>query len=130
MITHRMLGLLHTRLVANAPRQAGSDEYRMGVDDTIAAVRRLIDAGVPGGPTTSGTTASNDDTARPHQTRLAAEYLQLEMTSLLRTIDSIVQPSNAPRRPATSDVSSLLDARTHLVQARGALMQAHRSASG
>lgn len=53
MITQRMLGLLHARLVASAPPQTGSHEYRIGVDDAIAAVRRLIQAGMPSSPATT-----------------------------------------------------------------------------
>lgn len=129
MITPRMLGLLHTRLVANAPRQAGSHEYRMGVDDAIAAMQRLVEAGGPGGAASTWMGQGSEETAGPDRTHLAAEYLQLEMTSLLRTIDSMLQRSSTAQLPDDAETSALLDAKAHLVQARGALMQAHESAS-
>lgn len=126
MITHGMLELLHARLVANAPRQAGSDEYRMGVDDTIAAVRRLIESATSSGSTAVWRAA---EPAGADQTDLAAEYLQLEMTSLLSTIDSLLEQSGPPRPPGNTETTSLLDAKAHLVQARGALRQTHGSVS-
>lgn len=127
MLTHRMLGLLHTRLVAGAPRQAGSHEYRMGVDDTIAAVRRLVEAGMAGGSTADW---APETTEGPDQTQLAAEYVELEMASLLRTIDSILRPPSAALPPDDTAVSSLWQARDHLVQARGALRQTRGSVPG
>lgn len=123
MLTHRMLGLLQGRLAANAPQQAGSHEYLAGVDDAVAAVCRLVEA--------QGTSTTTWLPEQPARTRLAAEYLQLEMTSLVWMIDSELS-APSPDHPGDEGLanSALLEARAHLVRARAALLQTPCSEAG
>ncbi len=118
MLTSRMLGLLQHRLAAHAPQRAGSHEYIAGVDDAIAAVRRLVEVSSPGSSTTTWLPEE------PRRTRLAAEYLRLEMHSLIWMIDSLLQQAG-PRELGHGEVptSWLQEARAHLVQAAAALQQ-------
>ncbi len=115
-----MLELLRHRLLANGPQRAGSHEYATGVDDAIAAVRRLIEAEATGG-STDPTWPSED----PEPTRLAHEYLQLELSSLVSTINATLL-SLSPAQPADNERRmSLSEAREHVNLARASLGQ-HR----
>lgn len=111
-----MLELLRHRLLSNAPQRAGAHEYVTGVDDAIAAVRRLIEAGTSDTSTT--TTWPPDD---PDPTRLAHEYLQLELTSLVSMINATLRRLS-PSQPAnTATRASLFEAKDHVVRARASL---------
>lgn len=122
MLTSRMLGLLQHRLAANAPQQAGSPEYLAGVDDAIGAVRRLVDVSDHGsGPTTWLP-------EEPRRTRLAAEYLELEMRSLVWMLDSLLQQADDPAPGhGALPTTSLQEARDHLARATAALRQTQAS---
>lgn len=118
MLNPRMLELVRHRLLTNGPQRPGGHDYVTGIDDAIAAVGRLIEAETTGGPPT--TTWTPDD---PEPTRLAQEYLQLELTSLVSMINATLRRLSPSQPVDTGTSASLCEAREHVIRARASLGQ-------
>jgi hypothetical protein len=111
-VIDRLFDLLRQRLLA-APTASGRDDYLAGIDDAVAASRRLcwqlVDR-THRDPTVEGVSSQ----------QLAALFVEMEIASLIHVLEAVGDPAAADRA-ASATAAGLAEARTLLARARQAL---------